>query len=79
MSVNDFHDACNRTIAAIEKSGLKGVTERDLMRQVPKAARHEAARARGRIPRPDYRLRHCQSPARRQGTPDNGLDVSARY
>jgi hypothetical protein len=36
MSVNDFHDACNRTIGAIEKSGLKGVTERDLMRQVPK-------------------------------------------
>lgn len=36
MSVNDFHDICNRTIGAIEKSGLRGVTERELMRLVPK-------------------------------------------
>ena len=36
MSVNDFHDACNRTIEAIQKSGLRGATERELFRQVPK-------------------------------------------
>lgn len=36
MSVNDFHDTCNRTIDVIRKSGLRGVTDRDLLRQVPK-------------------------------------------
>ena len=36
MSVNDFHDTCNRTIEVIRKSGLRGVTDRDLLRQVPK-------------------------------------------
>ena len=34
MSVNDFHDTCNRTIDAIRHSGLKGVTERELCRSV---------------------------------------------
>ncbi len=36
MSVNDFHDTCNRTIEVIRKSGLKGATERELCRVVAK-------------------------------------------
>lgn len=36
MSVNDFHDICNRTIDAIRKSGLKGSTESELCRSVAK-------------------------------------------
>jgi len=34
MSVNDFHDACNRTIAAIRASGLRGMSESELGRAV---------------------------------------------
>ena len=36
MSVNDFHDTCNRTIEAIRKAGLKGATESELCRGVAK-------------------------------------------
>jgi hypothetical protein len=36
MSVNDFHDICNRTIEQIQKAGLKGASERELFRSVSK-------------------------------------------
>lgn len=36
MSVNDFHDICNRTIEQIKKAGLKGCSERELFRSVAK-------------------------------------------
>ena len=41
ISVNDFHDICNRVIDAIRKSGLRGVTERELGRAVPKLKGYE--------------------------------------
>lgn len=34
MSVNDFHDTCNKTVSVIEQAGLKGITERELFRAV---------------------------------------------
>lgn len=36
ISVNDFHDTCNKTIAAIRQAGLKGATESELCRSVAK-------------------------------------------